>query len=670
MTEPLSGADLPAFAERLATARQHHLQGELAQAALLYEQLLLHAPRDPEILHLSGLVHLAQGDGATAVKRISLANMRCPDHPVLTTSLGLALMQLGRYDAAIERFKDAVRLKPDHAEAYCHWGHALLLQKKEQEALQPLQEAIRVNPAYAEGYALFTIALRATAAMDFLVSYYQRLTWHYTQEEPTSTRMNPTREDAPQHTFFLDRERALATARQGLRVRDTIAVSGRQICYHLGDPCPDAPDTLFSVPLEPQAFEQFFLDSRLAAPSDIAFNPAVPEERRLAEYIVTRLYNARHARMQATTRLAELCRQSQPHWLPGQPWRVYVPTSRKTTVMQYAARDLAEGFRQQGCSVLFSIESDDRESLDSYHRLREHAAFNPHITVNINNLRNDALHPDLFNVIWWQDRMAVLVAGQPLPWRERDLVYSIDKSLDGYLQQCAAPRVERQGFCYDAGIFRDEGRVRQNKVVVVASSARNYLSRRPQEGPLLTVLEQMFAEGEPLTDARLEQLAAEHAYPREDIFWNLWYYVVRNQSVRWLCALADQVDVEVYGRYWETDAQVAPFFKGELPPGAAVAAVYNEARYVLVAHQFDLQGHRLVEVAACGAIPIVYDCRYRADPPHWDEQCLWFRTQADLRASLTQTPVKPPVTLCHGRSYAEFAQRILTRIQQSITSQI
>lgn len=656
----------PTWTTLLATARQCHLQGDLAQAGTLYEQMLTQNPRNPEILHLSGLVCLASGDAKTATQRLSLATLGCPDHPILITSLGLALMKMGRLDAAIERFKDAVRLKPDHAEAYCHWGHCLLQHKKEQEALGPLQEALRADPTYAPAYVLFTLALRATAHMDLLVSFYQRLTWHHARETPTTTCMNPLRDAGPQHTLFLSREQALATARQGNRVQETIAVNSRQLCYHWGDPCPEAPDTLISVPLDPQACETFFLNTRLSLPTDLLFDPAIPEERQLAEYSVTRLYNAHLARMQETARLAELCRQNSPHWSPDQPWRIYIPTSRKTTVMQYAARDLAQGFQQLGCTVLFSMESDDRESLDALHRMREHWAFNPHVTININHLNNHALHPEVFNVVWWQDRMATLMAGKPLPWRERDFVYSIDRSLDLYLQQCAAPQVERQGFCYDAEIFRDMGIKRQEKVVVVASSARNYLSQRPQEGPLLAILEQMFEAGEPLTDARLEALAAAHAYPKEDIFWRLWYYVVRNQSVRWLCSLSDQVAVEVYGRYWETDDQVRPFFKGELPPGPAVAAVYNQARYVLVAHQFDLQGHRLVEVAACGAIPIVYDCRYRAEPPHWDEQCLWFRTRADLHACLHKTPASPPTTLCAGRSYAAFAQKILTRAQQQL----
>ncbi|MEO5341409.1 MAG: tetratricopeptide repeat protein [Magnetococcus sp. MYC-9] len=662
MTLPPSTSE--SSAELLATAKRYHGQGDLPRAAILYEQLLAIEPRNPELLHLSGLLFLGQGDAAKAVKRISLALLSCPDHPVLTNSLGLALLEQGQCAAAMDRFKDAIRLQPEYAEPYAHWGRALLQLQRDAEAVAPLQQALRLDPQHAEACQLLAIALRALPGMELLIDYHQKLAWHYGGQSPTTTRTSP------EHTFFLDRHNALATARQALRVPETIAVSGLQICYYLTAPGAteeksERPANAIPVPLEPHGFEAFFLTSRLSAPTRIDFDPAKADERQLAQYIVTHLYNARLARLQAIQQWSAQCRQTPPHGIPGQPWRVYVATSRKTTVMQYNARDLAQGFRQQECEVLFVVESDDRESLDGYHRVREQAAFNPHIVVNINHLNNDHLHPEVFNITWWQDRMEALTAGRPLPWRERDLIYAIDQKLDPFLYRCAAPQVVRQGFCYDDALFRNHGQVRREKVVVVASSYRN-LPSHPQTATLLAILQERFATGEPLTDEELDRLAATHAYPREELFWHLWHYVVRDQSVRWLCGLAEQIEVEVYGRYWEGDAVVRPFFKGEVPHGAAVAAIYNEARYALVPHPFDLQSQRLMEVAACGAIPIVYDCRHRAEPPHWDDHCLWFRTEAELRACVTRTPPQPPHALCQGRSYGAFAQKILAEIQHRL----
>ncbi|MBF0401584.1 MAG: tetratricopeptide repeat protein [Magnetococcales bacterium] len=647
----------------LATAKHHHEQGELQQATTLYEQLLTADPRNPELLHLSGLACLEQGDYTTAAKRISLATLRAPDHPVLITNLGLALLKQQRFAAAIERFQDAIRLQPDHGEAYFHWAHALLLQNKVEEAADRLREAIRQAPEYGPAYQLLATTLSTSAGLEFVVDYCQKMARHYGCEVPEPAQR------VPQHTFFLRQTQALEQARQNNRVQETQACSGQQLCYYLGDPLPDAPANLVAIPMESSRFVAFFLSTRLSMPREIAFEATNSTERLIAHYIVIHLYNAWYKRLEASTQLAEQCQHNPPEFVPGQPWRVWVAASRTTTVLQYNARDLLEGFRQQGCEVKLLMEADDRELLDQYHAAQDRLAFKPHIILNLDHLYNDKLPANQFNVTWWQDPMPEIMAGNPLPWRQRDLIYSIDALLDRHLYQTGAPHVYRQSFCYDANLFQDRAGERRERVVIVASSYRHRMLARPEATAVLARLEAMFAAGEPLTDGELARLAARYNYPQDDIFWHLWHYVIRDQSVRWLCSLADRIEVEVYGRYWEEDPLVRPFFKGALPHGAAVAAVYNEARYALVSHPFDLQSQRLMEAAACGAIPIVYDCRYRAEPPHWDDHCLWYRTWAELAACLTQRPTVAPVTLCRGRSYADFAQKILREVERRLAAE-
>lgn len=166
-----------------------------------------------------------------------------------------------------------------------------------------------------------------------------------------------------------------------------------------------------------------------------------------------------------------------------------------------------------------------------------------------------------------------------------------------------------------------------------------------------------------MTDAQLDRFAKDSVFSQKEILFFLWAYVVRDMSVRWLCLLSAEIEVEVYGRYWEHDDMVRPFFKGALPHGAAVATLYNETTYALVPHMFDLQSQRLIEAAACGAIPIVYDCRYRAEKPHWDDHCLWYRRQEELQDCLTKRTLKPPRHLCQGRTFTDFAQRIITEVE-------
>lgn len=643
--------------QQLAAAKEHHSQGDVAKAAALYDALLMVNPNDPEILSYSGLACLQLGNFYEAFVRLTLALKNSPDQPGLINLLGLALFELGRYEEACERFKEAIRVNPDYVDAYCNMGRTLLRQGRDMAAQNSLNKAIQLNPEHGTAFQLLATFYSGHAKLIFISNYYQRLAWYFLKQAPSSEWLRV------RHTFFCSPQKAFDTARQGNRVQETSAASSQQICYYFGEPFPDAPANLIHMPLEYQAFAAFTLSSRLHLPTDVDFDPSVPEERSLANKIVKN-YNAVDVeRSNKFNELAEAYSRSMLQIVSGQPVRVFLGTSRLTNVMQYNSRDLAQAFRQQGCEVLFMIEANDRELLTQYNKAKAIAGFNPHITVNINEYNSGVLHPDVFNVTWWQDPMEEIKAGKPILWRQRDLIYSVDKEFDVYLYQCGAANVQRQRFCYDDNVFLDIGQERKSRVVVVASSYRESIARRPPE-KLLAFLEEMFAAGEPLTDAQLEYLAGEYDYPKNDIYWGLWFYVVRDQSVRWLCSLSDAVDVEVYGRHWEEDDIVRPFFKGELPHGPAVASVYNAAQYVLVSHPFDLQSQRLMEAAACGALPVVYDCRYRAEKPHWDENFLWYRTKEDMRACLTKTPPKPPSDVCQGRTYTDFAKRILAEVSR------
>lgn len=647
---------------KLTEAKRYHEQGELKEAWALYEEILAIHPGNVEVLHLSGIICIEDGDYAKAVERVSRAIVGWPDQPVLMNSLGLALMGLGRLDAAFARLKDAVRLKPDYAEAYCHLGRILLRQEKEREAVAEIQKAVRLEPKNPAANDLLSIALRASDR-ELLASYYQRLAWHYAQTTPDAADL------APKHTFFIDRDKARLTALQGHRVQETMAVTGSQMCYHLGDPFPDAPANLIQVPSGQKAFVAFFLSSRFSFPVDIDFDPAEIKDAPLVSSVITNLSHAWLAQIRESERLSKACQQTKPEFVPGQPLRVWLVASRKTTVMQYNARDLAQGFRNQGCEVSFLIEPNDMESFVFYHYLEDRLPFNPHIVVHINHLNNEELHPDVFNVTWWEDLMGTISIEKPLPWRKRDLIYSISQELDSCLYKCGAQKVHRQSFCYDDGLFRDFGWQRKRKVVVVASSYRNFKAKHHQAKETIAIFETMFEAGKPITDAELELYAKDSTLSKKDILFFLWGYVVRDLSVRWLCQLSDEIEVEVYGRHWEEDEVVRPFFKGVLPHGPAVAEVYNGAKYALVPHLFDLQSQRLMEATASGCLPIVYDCRDRAEKPHWDDNCLWYRTKEDLRACLTQEPTAPLQDISKGRSYSEFAERILMEVNAHLSGE-
>ena len=652
------------IASTLEAAKKHLQQGELAKASALYDRILTVTPNDVRLLFFSGLVCVENKDFPKAIERLTLASKGLPDHPLLTYKLGLALLGVGRQDDACHAFKEAIRLNPDNTEAYYYLGNTLLRQGKGVEAVPHLEKLIKLNPRQPLAHELLSKALRASTRLP-LAHYHQRLALFYANKDVD---MNTS---PAQHTFFLDREKALHTARQGNRVTLQELYTDIQICYHLGAPFSDAPAGLIQVPsLDEQAFKDFFLSSRLNFPNSIDFNPHVENERLLAGRIAMSLDQAHKTRLEETLRLKELCRQTQPEFAPGQPLRVFMSGSYMSPVGLSVVRGLDRGFRNNGCEVLLLIEPNDMELTDEYYRTRQQLDFNPHIVLQVDTL-NDAVHPDTFSIMWSHNVNPVIrcyiTSGHPLRQRERDLIYAIVKRLEPFLYMGGASKVIHQGSCHDETIFRTFGQERKRKVVFAgASRFKSPLQHRNSE-KVIAYMRAMFAVGEPMTEPKLKHISRRFDFSEEVIFWRLWEYVVRDMSVHWLCSLSDDIEVEIYGFFWEHDEIVRPFYKGMLPHGPALAAVYNDALYVLAAHTSDLESQRLVEASACGAIPIVYDCRHRSGEPQGNDSCLWYPTKEELRACLTQRPAMPPHHISKGKTFTHFAKRILTEIDACLS---
>lgn len=468
-------------------------------------------------------------------------------------------------------------------------------------------------------------------------------------------------------TYFFDRELARKTALQQNRVKlEHPTIDGLQICYHDGEPFENGPMNL--VPVKFEYLSQFIANTRLRHPMAMVFPPNVSKNdidfiSPVAEKMVN---DALKARKDLAKAQKLRCRNLTPSFDEHEPLRVFLPTTRLSTVMQYTSKDLAKAFGKHGCITRVSIEQNDMESLDNSIRLKELYEFNPHIIVNINKLSNDMIHDDVFNIVWWQDPMPEITNQQPLPWRKRDIILSLTRPFDNYLKNCGASAIHRQHFCVDTEIFRIIPEIkRQEKIVFVGSSYRDKIRRYYNEILVLDQLNLYMAQGVPITQNTLSDLAEKHNIPFDYVFWDLFHYVVRDSTVRWLCKTST-LPIEVYGRYWEQDEIVRPFFKGELPHGNDVAKVYNTAKYALVSHPFEVNSQRLAEAAACGCIPLVYDCRHSAEPPFWESECLYFKTQNELSDLLTCTPPSSPTDIATHFSYDHLVENILHRIYAEI----
>ncbi|MGZ4953910.1 MAG: glycosyltransferase family protein, partial [Methylobacter sp.] len=456
-------------------------------------------------------------------------------------------------------------------------------------------------------------------------------------------------------TYFVDPLLALNVAKQKNRVYcEHPTIDGLQLCYYRGELPEHGIKNLVHVELHD--FVDFFILSKLRLPEMVEIPGELEEELKLSvrEDMAKARDDIIKKRTALIQQLTQKAKAQKPVVVDGEPMRIAILSSRLTTVMQYCSRGVAKAFEKRGWQVLFHIEANDMEINNHIDRLSKFIDFNPHAVFCVNALFNTFFHDDVINIIWWQDPMPQIESQELLNWRQNDFNFSVSPIFDQYLKQCGAETVERQHFVVDEDLFYvDTQQQRQQNIVFVGTSYRSKVDYDDaQQQQAIAELAAILNRGGCFDQQTVTSIADRSSLTYEFVFWKLLFYVIRDYSVKWLCQNST-LPVEIYGRYWDQDPVVTPFFRGELPHGVEVAKVYRLATYAIVSHAFEINSQRLAEVAACGCIPVVYDCRDVAEPPHWDEYCLFFKTEEDLKNIINNRlmPSKSPILLAQHFTY-------------------
>jgi len=350
---------------------------------------------------------------------------------------------------------------------------------------------------------------------------------------------------APMHhdTYFLDPAQALATARQRNQIEEGHPrIKGLQICYHSGPAIEASPENLIHIP-EDQLLD-FLCNTRLRLPSRIVYPPqaSLAQQQETTATFIQLIDTARQYRKNAASELHELCRAQRPVF-DGAPLRIFLPACRLTEVMQYCSKNLAVAFERLGHHARLTMEQNAMELLPSAWIFKEQFDFQPHVVININHLNNSWLHPEVFNVVWWQDPMAEIMQGNPLPWRERDLVFSVDPFFDEYIHRTGAREILRQHFCVNAEIFRPDHAIRrQHKLVFLGSAYHdkyNSLDQPTREFVLQAM--QRLEQGELIPATEVNRHIPDHTLAH----W-VYNFIIRDSMVRWACEMEE---VPVDGPY-------------------------------------------------------------------------------------------------------------------------
>jgi len=161
-------------ARLLAEALAHHRDGRLDRADALYRHVLRADPRQPDALHLSGLIAHGRGDETRARSLIETAIAADPRAPAYPNSLGVVLLALDRPGEAEHWFRRALALDPVYPEALNNLGNALQQQDRPDEAVEAYDRATEARPDYAEAWCNRGRALHLTERPRDAVASFRR----------------------------------------------------------------------------------------------------------------------------------------------------------------------------------------------------------------------------------------------------------------------------------------------------------------------------------------------------------------------------------------------------------------------------------------------------------------------------------------------------------------
>jgi predicted TPR repeat methyltransferase len=136
-----------------------HQAGQLDAAQARYRQVLAHAPRQFDALHLLGVVMRQRGDAQEAATLIAQALAIDPAQATAHCNLGAALQDLGRSEEALASYDAALNLNPGYALAWSNRGNALRKLGRLPDAVASYERALALRPDYPEAWCNRAIAL-------------------------------------------------------------------------------------------------------------------------------------------------------------------------------------------------------------------------------------------------------------------------------------------------------------------------------------------------------------------------------------------------------------------------------------------------------------------------------------------------------------------------------
>jgi predicted O-linked N-acetylglucosamine transferase (SPINDLY family) len=151
---------MSASALRKLQQAHHKMQsGELSAAALLCDEVLARAPRNPDALWLLGTIRVMTGEAQAAVPLLERATGVAPGHGAALEMLGLAHLMLSDFAAAERVLREALAIPGAPPSVRMRFGIALLRQGRHAEASRELARVTELEPGNADAHLNLGLSL-------------------------------------------------------------------------------------------------------------------------------------------------------------------------------------------------------------------------------------------------------------------------------------------------------------------------------------------------------------------------------------------------------------------------------------------------------------------------------------------------------------------------------
>jgi tetratricopeptide (TPR) repeat protein len=161
--------------QALQIGMSQHQSGNLAQAEILYKQVLQNNANQPDALHLLGLISKQKGDLKTAAQLMRKALNFNPNYVEAFVNLGATLQEQAQLDDAADCYRKALALRPNYAEVHSNLGVVLKSQENLHEAATSFVNALAIRPDFSEAFANLDALLKEMATPDEALIYYRKV---------------------------------------------------------------------------------------------------------------------------------------------------------------------------------------------------------------------------------------------------------------------------------------------------------------------------------------------------------------------------------------------------------------------------------------------------------------------------------------------------------------